>query len=149
FLGEREEWTCSHEEWRADVERSRQEGETYTLEDRATVKAMYVQYGHAAQDVCRWVNCSVMALPTGMLYHTDDQNPCPPTPTSGSARVCRWGTSCRRGRTPNRAACCACRRSGAPLPGWFSPPCSRTRRPPRRPPNRPWAARPWALRTDP
>ncbi|AYD81388.1 hypothetical protein SEA_JUSTBECAUSE_233 [Streptomyces phage JustBecause] len=75
FLGEREEWTCSHEEWRADVERSRQEGEAYTLEDRATVKAMYVQYGPAAQDVCRWVNCSVMALPTGMLYHTVDQNP--------------------------------------------------------------------------
>lgn len=75
FLGEREEWTCSHEEWRAETEQARREGIEYTLADRATVKAMYVQYGPAATDICRWVNCSVMALPTGALYHTADQQP--------------------------------------------------------------------------
>jgi hypothetical protein len=73
FLGEREEWTCSHETWGAEVEQARREGSEYTLADRATTTAMYVQYGPAAQDVCRWVNCSVMALPTGLLYHTEDQ----------------------------------------------------------------------------
>lgn len=72
FLGEREEWTCSHETWQAEVEAARQDGIEYELKDRATVTAMYVQYGPAAQDVCRWVNCSVMALPTGLLYHTED-----------------------------------------------------------------------------
>lgn len=72
FLGEREEWTCSHETWQAEVEQARREGTEYTLNDRATTKAMYVQYGPAAQDVCRWVNCSVIALPTGPLYHTQE-----------------------------------------------------------------------------
>jgi hypothetical protein len=76
FLGEREEWTCSHEEWRIEVERVRgEEGTEYTLADRATMKAMYVQYGPSPRDICRWVNCSVIALPTGFLYHTQDMNP--------------------------------------------------------------------------
>lgn len=75
LLGEREEWTCSHEEWRRYVEEAAADGDTLTLEDRATVKALYVQYGPKADDVVRWTNCSFIALPTGMLYHTEDQQP--------------------------------------------------------------------------
>lgn len=73
MLGDREEWTCSHEEWRGDVEQAREDGYMLTDDDRASVRAMYIQYGPGPKDVCRWENARLFALPTGMLYHTEDQ----------------------------------------------------------------------------
>lgn len=75
LLGEREEWTCSHEDWARYVEEAAADGDTMTLKDRATVKALYVQYGPQADDIVRWTNCSFIALPTGLLYHTKEMNP--------------------------------------------------------------------------
>lgn len=75
LLGEREEWSCSHEEWQQYVEEAAAEEEVLTLDDRLTMKALYVQYGPKADDVVRWTNCSFIALPTGLLYHTKDQQP--------------------------------------------------------------------------
>lgn len=71
MLGERTEWACTNEKWQEYVE----EDSDLTDDDRATDTAIYVQYGPEPEDVCRWVNCSIIALPTGALYHTADQNP--------------------------------------------------------------------------
>lgn len=75
LLGFRTEWACTDEDWR----RYQAEGEAdgYPLPDdsRITVKAAYVQYGPAAKDICRWVNCSLIALPTGMLHHLQESQP--------------------------------------------------------------------------
>jgi hypothetical protein len=67
LLGDRTEWNCSHETWDREVADGVY-GEGLTLDDRATTRAFYVQYGPKAADVCRWVNCDLAALPTGALH---------------------------------------------------------------------------------
>lgn len=71
LLGEREEWSCSHEEWAEFVAEEKAEGQIMTLADRLTVMSTYVQYGPSPADVVRWQNCSFIALPTGPLHHTE------------------------------------------------------------------------------
>ena len=75
LLGVREEWTCSHEEWKKDVEEAREDGYVLTEDDRAVTEAAYVQHGPMPWDVTRWVNAEMIALPAGMLYHTEDMQP--------------------------------------------------------------------------
>lgn len=71
MLGERTEWSCTNEKWREYLA----EDPDLTDDDRATDSAAYVQYGPKAEDICRWVNCSIIALPTGTLHHTQPEQP--------------------------------------------------------------------------
>lgn len=75
LLGQRTEWSCTDEKWREYQAEAEAEGYTLADADRITDEGTYVQYGPEPQDICRWANCSLIALPTGMLYHTADQNP--------------------------------------------------------------------------
>jgi hypothetical protein len=59
LLAERREWWTTDEEW----EREKSEDYGATDGERMTDYAWYVQYGPNAQDVCRWVNCSLLAVP--------------------------------------------------------------------------------------
>lgn len=74
LLGERTEWTCSHEVWQREVAEGMY-GDQVSDADRATIQAVYVQYGPKPEDIVRWVNCSMIALPTGMLHHTKGAQP--------------------------------------------------------------------------
>jgi hypothetical protein len=56
----RKEWAETDAEWEAMVEAG-EVGE----DDRFVDDAWYVQYGPAAEDVCRWTNCQFVAVPTG------------------------------------------------------------------------------------
>lgn len=75
LLGERTEWACTDEKWREYQAEAESEGEPLPDDSRVTTEAAYVQYGPEPGDICRWVNCSLIALPTGMLYHTAEQQP--------------------------------------------------------------------------
>jgi glycine cleavage system aminomethyltransferase T len=70
MLGERTEWACTDERWREYVEEAHEQGEELPDSSRVSTEAVYVQYGPKADDICRWVNASIIALPTGALYHT-------------------------------------------------------------------------------
>jgi hypothetical protein len=75
LLGRRTEWACSDEEWQRYREEGEADGYPMPDESRVTTEAAYVQYGPSPDDICRWVNCSIIALPTGLLHHTADQQP--------------------------------------------------------------------------
>lgn len=61
LIDHREEWMTTEEEWAAMLaEDPGLRGE----EDRGHDHAWYVQYGPAAEDVCRWTNCEFIAVPT-------------------------------------------------------------------------------------
>jgi len=75
LLGSRTEWACTDEEWAGYQREAENEGYPMTDSQRIAVTAAYIQYGPSAEDICRWVNCSIIALPTGMLYHTEEQQP--------------------------------------------------------------------------
>jgi hypothetical protein len=62
LVAHRWEWWETHEEY--DAMRARQEPEDLDYEYRATDHAWYIQYGPQPGDICRWTNCSFMALPT-------------------------------------------------------------------------------------
>lgn len=59
LLEKRTEWDSTDEE-HADLIA---EGAVYPDEERITDIAWYIQYGPRAEDVCRWTNCSFVALP--------------------------------------------------------------------------------------
>lgn len=75
LLGSRTEWACTDEEWQRYREEGAADGYPMPDDSRITTEAAYVQYGPGANDICRWVNCSLIGLPTGLLYHTRDQQP--------------------------------------------------------------------------
>ncbi|OXM57056.1 hypothetical protein CFP71_09985 [Amycolatopsis thailandensis] len=55
----RQEWATTDEHWHAE----RLRDPAMTARDRVSEDAWYIQYGPAAEDLCRWVNCTFMALP--------------------------------------------------------------------------------------
>lgn len=55
----RREWWTSDERWNADKE----EDGTLTDSDRGIDTGWYIQYGPYAVDICRWTNCTVLAIP--------------------------------------------------------------------------------------
>jgi hypothetical protein len=55
----RDEWWTTDAEW----EQLKREDESLTDKDRMIDHAWYIQYGPAAVDVCRWVNCSFRVIP--------------------------------------------------------------------------------------
>lgn len=75
LLGRRIEWACSDADWQRYQREAEVDGYPMPDSKRVTTEAAYVQYGPASGDVCRWVNCSLVGLPTGLLYHTKEQQP--------------------------------------------------------------------------
>lgn len=61
LIAHREEWASTDEEWAATLA---EEPDLVREEERFHDHAWYVQYGPAAEDVCRWTNCEFMAVPT-------------------------------------------------------------------------------------
>lgn len=60
LVAHRAEWWSTREEW----ERDKAEDGTLTEVDRLVEHdAWYVQYGPNSVDICRWVNCTVLAIP--------------------------------------------------------------------------------------
>lgn len=59
LLEKRTEWRDTDEDWAALVG----EGAVYPDDERFTDEAWYVQYGPSAEDVCRWTNCTFIAVP--------------------------------------------------------------------------------------
>ncbi|WP_410646244.1 hypothetical protein [Amycolatopsis sp. cmx-4-54] len=55
----RQEWATTDEQWHAEQHRD----PGLTAQDRVREDAWYIQYGPAAGDLCRWVNCTFMTLP--------------------------------------------------------------------------------------
>ena len=59
LLGRRTEWACTDEKWQ-EYKGEAEAGDCPMTDDsRVTAEAAYVQYGPKAEDVCRWVNCSL------------------------------------------------------------------------------------------
>lgn len=75
LLNSRTEWACTDEEWLEHQKEGETEGYPAPDNSRVAAEAAYVQYGPSVDDVCRWVNCSLISLPTGPLRHTEDQQP--------------------------------------------------------------------------
>jgi len=57
----REEWASTDAEWAAEIA---SDALIDPDRDRFHDHAWYVQYGPAAEDVCRWTNCEFIAIPT-------------------------------------------------------------------------------------
>ncbi|MFI5473190.1 hypothetical protein ACIA6D_23485 [Streptomyces cacaoi] len=60
LIAHREEWASTDEEWAATCA----EDPDVRADERFHDHAWYVQYGPAAEDVCRWTNCEFIAIPT-------------------------------------------------------------------------------------
>lgn len=61
LLADRIEWCETDAEWQVYLN----EQEVWGLEDtRRTDHARYIQYGNAAIDICRWVNCRLLTVLT-------------------------------------------------------------------------------------
>jgi len=63
FLDARKEWFETDEAWEASKAEEAAAGYEMGEENRATDFAYYIQYGPNPEDVCRWTNCRVIALP--------------------------------------------------------------------------------------
>jgi len=61
LIDHRDEWASTDEEWAAELAG---DADLDPVADRFRDHAWYVQYGPAAEDVCRWVNCEFIAVPT-------------------------------------------------------------------------------------
>lgn len=61
LIAYRDEWMSTGEEWAAELAEDR---DLDPVADRFHDHAWYVQYGPAAEDVCRWTNCEFIAVPT-------------------------------------------------------------------------------------
>lgn len=61
LIAHRKEWASTDAEWAATLA---EEPDLVADEDRMHDHAWYVQYGPAAEDVCRWTNCEFIAIPT-------------------------------------------------------------------------------------
>lgn len=75
LLTERREWWTTDEEW----EREKAEDYGATDGERMTDHAWYVQYGPSPKDVCRWTNCTLLAVPLSderfpATFGTRDEN---------------------------------------------------------------------------
>lgn len=79
YLTKRVEWAHTKEELAEAIEKTRTEESKYYKDDptwewnlaeyfdpRNTDEVVYVQYGSNPEAVCRWTNCSFVALPTTM-----------------------------------------------------------------------------------
>jgi hypothetical protein len=66
LLGSRTEWTCTDEDWQRYREEGAADGYPMPDDARMTEEASYVQYGSSADDICRWANCSLIALPVSV-----------------------------------------------------------------------------------
>lgn len=71
LVEQREEWASTIDQYNAAIEEDRREHVKYHGNDdefevwpRGTDTAWYVQYGPQPGDVCRWTNCSFVAVPT-------------------------------------------------------------------------------------
>ena len=62
LIERRTEWASTSEEWVAEVAEDEDLDE---IRDRMTDDVWYIQYGSAAEDVCRWRDCEFIAIPTG------------------------------------------------------------------------------------
>lgn len=60
LLDHRQEWMSTDEEWTS----ARAEDPDVREDERFHDHAWYVQYGPAAEDVCRWTDCEFIAVPT-------------------------------------------------------------------------------------
>jgi hypothetical protein len=60
LLAKRREWHSTDEQWADECAR---EGWDPAAEERMTDTAIYIQYGSAAIDICRWENADVITLP--------------------------------------------------------------------------------------
>lgn len=87
LVDHREEWACTIEQHNEAIEKDRQDHIEYHGNDdefeawaRGTDTAWYVQYGTKPGDVCRWTNCSFVAVPMSdeqlqeRLFGTRDGN---------------------------------------------------------------------------
>jgi hypothetical protein len=61
LIDHRKEWASTDEEWAAELAA---DPDLDPVADRFPDHAWYVQYGPAAEDVCRWTNCEFIAIPT-------------------------------------------------------------------------------------
>jgi hypothetical protein len=59
LIAHREEWAQTDEEYQQSIDA----GEVGADDKRWRDSAWYVQYGPQPDDVCRWVNCSFIAVP--------------------------------------------------------------------------------------
>lgn len=57
----RDEWESTDEEW---AEQVAGDSDLDPNRDRFHDHAWYIQYGNAAEDVCRWTDCEFIAIPT-------------------------------------------------------------------------------------
>jgi hypothetical protein len=79
LVAHRREWWETDEEWAAQVKQERADHESFLAgpyaqpgdadepwapSERLTDDAWYVQYGPQPADVCRWVNCEFIVIPT-------------------------------------------------------------------------------------
>ena len=60
MLARRREWYSTDEQWAAECA---EEGWDPAAEERMTDTVIYIQYGSAAVDICRWENADVIVLP--------------------------------------------------------------------------------------
>ena len=63
LLETRREWWTTDAEWAAEQRAQLHDGYLADEERMVEPAAWYVQYGPEPADVCRWVNCQVLALP--------------------------------------------------------------------------------------
>jgi hypothetical protein len=61
LVAHRDEWASTDEEWAQAVTG---DADLDPVDDRFHDHAWYVQYGPSDGDVCRWVNCDFIAVPT-------------------------------------------------------------------------------------
>lgn len=73
LLGKRKEWASTDEEWASLM--ADEPEDLRGNHNRPTDTAWYIQYGPKATDICRWTNCSFIAMPVGLLHHTSEQQP--------------------------------------------------------------------------
>ena len=67
LVEERVEWWHTDADWASRLE----DVDYFGLElgERPTDHAWYVQFGPAPEDICRWVNCSIVAIPVDPHEH--------------------------------------------------------------------------------
>jgi hypothetical protein len=64
LVASRKEWADIDAEWAKAIK----EDPSLTERERWTDTGWYVQYMHNPEAVCRWTNCTVLAIPTGVEW---------------------------------------------------------------------------------
>jgi hypothetical protein len=75
LLGTRIEWACTDEDWRRYQDEGAADGYHLPNDARVTTEAAYVQYGPSADDICRWTNCSLIAMPPDLIRSAEERQP--------------------------------------------------------------------------